>query len=83
MYPFLTGIPIHRDYHMTFFISDPLSILCPDIAVRQPVDSKFDITTNYDFLFIICSAREDIFRKLTNSYVIPIAERDMIYCRIA
>jgi len=63
MYPCLTGIPIHRDYHMTFFISDPLSILGPDIAVRQPVDSKFDITTNYD-LFLLYDWHEKIFSKI-------------------
>jgi hypothetical protein len=63
MYHFLTGIPIHRDYHMTFFISDPLSILGLDIAVRQPVDSKFDITTNYDF-FLLYDWHEKKFSKI-------------------
>jgi hypothetical protein len=27
----------YRDYHMVFFISDPLSALCPDISAREPV----------------------------------------------
>ena len=63
MYPFLTGIQIHRYYHMTFFISDPLSALVPDIAVRQPLDSKFDITTNYDF-FLLYAWHEKIFSKI-------------------
>lgn len=34
---------INRDYHMTFFITDPSSALDPDIPVRDPVGSRADM----------------------------------------
>jgi hypothetical protein len=40
--PFSTII---KDYHMTFFISDPLSALGSDISARGPVASRVDIRT--------------------------------------
>jgi len=38
-------IPVYRDYHMTPFISNPLSALGPDISAREPVGSGIDIRT--------------------------------------
>ena len=34
---------IYRDYHITFFVSDTLSALVPDISVRELVGSMADI----------------------------------------
>jgi len=37
---------IYRDYHITFFISDPWSAQGPDILTREPICLRADIRTN-------------------------------------
>ena len=61
---------IYRDYHITFFVSDTLSALVPDISVRELVGSRADEGSDMEnamllsFYHILGTRRH--FRKLMN-----------------
>jgi len=50
---------ISIDYHMAFFISDPLSALGSDISARESVGSKADEESDMKKIFFIIYLAQD------------------------